>query len=132
MATAGKNALLKISTNGSTFTTCLGVKSASASIDGANLDTTVFGDSFMERIQGIKDFKVSISGFYVPGDTTGQQAIRSALINDTLLYVQFLPDGTTGFQMLVKVSKFDVQAGVESTADVSIELEGAASTLTLV
>lgn len=122
-ATAGKKALLKISTNGTTFTKALNIKSASIEIDGQNLDISQLGDDWMSRIQGMKDAKISASGSYDTADTTGQVAIRSALINDTALYAQLLPDGTTGFQMQVKVAKLSVNASTSTEAQVSIDLE---------
>jgi predicted secreted protein len=65
-----------------------------------------------------------LGGFYNPTDTNGQAAIRSAFLNDTSLFIQFLPDGSTGFKQEVKVSKFEVSAGVDGTVEVSIDLEG--------
>lgn len=128
MALAGKAVVVKVSPTAGgagVYTAVAGLKSINGSIDGTNLDTTVFTDTFMERIQGLKDGKYSLGGFYTPSDTNGQLAIQNALLNDSVLYIQYLYNGTNGFQQLVKVSKFSVDAAVEKTVDVSIELEGA-------
>jgi predicted secreted protein len=124
MALAGKNALLKVSTNGTTFTAAAEIKSINGNIAGTNLDTSVFGVAFMQRIQGLKDASYQISGFWNIGDTTGQLALRAALLNDTSVYVQILTDGLVGWQQQVKVQKFAIAAPVNGTVDVTFDLEG--------
>lgn len=124
-ATAGKKALLKIATAAITgpYTKALNIKSASIEIDGVSLDVSQLGDDWMTKIQGMKDAKITASGSYDVADTTGQVAIRGSLINDTALYAQVLPDGTTGFQCQVKVTKLSVTAATSGEAQVSIDME---------
>lgn len=125
MAMKGKALRVKVGTlTGGPFNDVLDLNDASMSIEGDNQDVSAFGSDFIKRLQGLKDASYSLSGFYKPDDTTGQAIIRSSLINDTPLFVQFLPDGTTGFKQEVKVSSFEVSAGVDGTVEVSIELEG--------
>lgn len=128
MAMAGKNTVVKVGTAATgTFNEVAGLNEASMSNQGDNQDISTFGASFIKRLQGLKDASYSLKGFYEPGDTNGQVAIRNAWLNDTPLFVQFLPDGTTGFQQEVKVSKFEVSAAVDGVIEVSIELEGSDS-----
>lgn len=124
MAIAGKNVVVAASTNGTTFNTVAELNDASMSISGDNIDVTEFGDQFINRIQGLKDVSWSLSGFYVHGDTQGQAAIRTALINDSAIYIRIFWDGSTGFRQEVKVSTFEVSAAVDGEVAVSIELEG--------
>lgn len=132
MALKGKSAKVQVSTDGAvTFNDVLELNDASITIDGTNLDITEFGDDFINRIQGLKDGSYSLGGFYAPGDTTGQVAIRDALLNDTQLHVQLLPDGVAGFQQEVKVASFAVNPTVDGTSEVSIDLEGTGTITTV-
>lgn len=126
---AGKKTRVRLATtvNG-TYNLVAGIKSASYTIDGAPLDDSEFGVDWIQRIQGLKDFKVTLSGTYRPDDTNGQVVARAALLNDTALFARVLPDGGTtanaGFQCEVKVTKFAVDPSVDGIVGVSIELEG--------
>lgn len=126
MAFAGKGLVFGVSTSTATFTTVDELNSFSMSHSGSNVDISEFTVNYVKRLQGLKDASYSVSGFYDPADTGGQVKIRSALVNDTTLYVQVLPDGTTtyGFQQEVKVAAFDIDASADGSVDVSIELEG--------
>jgi predicted secreted protein len=127
MAQAGKSSLVKVSTvagGAGAYNTVAGVKSASMNQSGQNLDITVLPASFVARLQGLKDASYSLSGNWESTDTNGQIAIRNAWLNDTVLWIQFLPDGSTGFKQEVKVSAFNLETSVEGITSFSIELEG--------
>jgi predicted secreted protein len=126
-ATAGKKTVVKISTTvggAGTYTTALGITTASVEIDGDMVDVSTLGNNWKDKVQGLKDSKMSFSGNYEPGDTTGQQAIRSALINDTEIWAQVLIDGTLGFKVQIKPSKFATNSDVKDKVGVSIDCEG--------
>jgi predicted secreted protein len=126
---AGKKARLKVGTTlvGATNVVA-GLKSLSLEIDGQTVEDNEFGVDWMQRLQTLKDWKISASGSYRPSDATGQVAIRSALINDTDLYCQFLPDnGTTanaGLKGQVVVTKFSIEPAFDGISAVSIEFQG--------
>lgn len=125
MALTGRNMRVKVGTvTGGPFTVVADLNDVSMSMEGDNQDVSAFGSDYVKRLQGLKDASYSLSGYYNPTDTNGQAAIRSAYLNDTPLFVQFLPDGTTGFKQEVKVASFEVSAGVDGQVEVSIELEG--------
>lgn len=124
MALAGKGTVVNVSTDGSVFNQVLELNDASMTISGDNIDITEFGDDFINRIQGLKDGSYSLSGFRDATDTTGQEAVVDALLNDTQLHVQFLRDGTTGFQQEVKVSSFEESSTVDGAVELSVDLEG--------
>jgi predicted secreted protein len=124
MATSGRNTIIQVSTNGTTWNTVAELNEGTATIEGDNQDVTRFGDSFVRRIQGLKDASYELSGFRSPSDTNGQEAILDALLNDTTLHVKFLGDGTNGFQQEVKVASFEESSSVDGVVEVSIELEG--------
>jgi predicted secreted protein len=126
---AGKKARLKVGTTlvGATAIVA-GLKSLSLEIDGTLVDDSEYGVDWIQRIQTLKDWKISASGSFRPTDTTGQLAIQGSLISDTDLYAQFLPDnGTTanaGLKGQIRVAKFSIEPPVDGIAGVSIELQG--------
>jgi predicted secreted protein len=124
MAISGRNTLVQVSTNGTTWNTVAELNEATATIEGDNQDVTRFGDSFVRRILGLKDASYELSGFRDATDTNGQEAILDALLNDTVLHVKFLGDGANGFQQEVKVASFEESSSVDGVVEVSIELEG--------
>jgi predicted secreted protein len=123
-ALAGKGILVRVSTDDVSYNTVAGLNDASASIDGDNQDITAFTDTYISRLQGLKDVSYSLSGYFDSADTTGQLAIRSSLVGNTTLYIRFLYNGTNGYKQQVKVSSFEVSASVDGISEVSIELEG--------
>lgn len=123
MALKGKDVKIQASTDGTTWTDVLGLDNASMGLGGENIDITEFQDAWTKRLQGIKDNTFTLSGNYLPSDP-GQQMIRDALINDTALYIQFLPDGTAGFNQEVKVASFEPSAQVRGRVEVNIQCEG--------
>ena len=123
--TAGKNLVIKVCTTLSgTYYTIGSANDASMSLEGDNQDITAFGENYINRIQGLKDVSYSVSGFYDSADTNGQTVIKTALINDSALYVQFLPDGTNGWKQAVKVSSFEISGSVDGVVEFSVEFEG--------
>lgn len=122
---AGKSSTVAAATTGAgTYNILLGVKSFTHSIDGATLDDSEMGVAWVQRIQGLKDGKLSISGSYRSDDTTGQLRCRDAMLNDTELHYRVLYNGVAGYRQQCRCSKFQVDASVEDKVNVSIELEG--------
>lgn len=127
--TAGKKAKVQFcSTSGGTFVIIAGIKNFSHSIDGSTIDDSEFGVDWAQRIHGLKDGKLSLSGLRRLNDITGQNALLDAYLNDTAIFIKVQPDGgtTAGVSMLqeMKCSKFSVDAAVDGGVNLSIELEG--------
>lgn len=127
----GRSVVVKASTDGTVWNTVGEMNSADMSLAGNTIDVTKFGDDFIEKIQGLRDCSWQLDGFYDPTDTQGQVVIRSALLNDTACYIQFLFDGVAGFSQQVKPSKFEVKAGVADAVSVSITLDGTGAITTV-
>ena len=128
---AGKNFRAKVcTTSGGTYATVLGIDSCTMNISGTLVDASEFGDTYMERVQGLKDVSFDFKGKYNSADTTGQNVIMSALLNDTSLFVQYMPDGTTGFKAQVSISKFSIDDAVNGIAGLSITGEISTGSLT--
>ena len=112
---AGKQFRLKVSTDAGgagAYSAALGISDGTVNLSGTNVDVSEFGDTWMERIQALKDASYDVKGFYNPADATGQQALQAAFINDTEVWVEMLPDGAAGFKQQVRVSKYSVDAPV--------------------
>lgn len=125
MALKGKSVVVEVSTDDVTYSTVAEINDVDTPFEADNIDVTTFGDSYIERIQGLKDASWSLSGFYDPTDTNGQVAIRSAWAGDTTLYARVSYDGgVTTFKQQVKVSSFGISAAVDGAVEVSIDLEG--------
>jgi len=126
-AFAGRNVIVEASTTAGgagSYTVIAEIRDVSMSHQGNNLDASAFGTQWMKRIQGIKDNTFSLSGHYDPTDTNGQTAIRSAWLNDTVLWFAVKWNGVNGFKQQVRVANFDVQASTDGIVSVSISLEG--------
>lgn len=123
MALKGKDMKIQASTDGTAWTVVEGLDNASMGLGGENIDITTFQAAWAKRIQGIKDNTFTLSGNYEPSDP-GQLMIRDALLNDTNLHIQFLPDGVAGFKQEVKVGSFEPAGQVRGKVEINIQLEG--------
>jgi len=126
---SGKKARLRVGTSLAAVTNLVaGLKSLSLEIDGQTVDDNEFGDDWVQRVQTMKDWKISGSGSYRPTDTNGQLAIRASQINDTDLFAAFLPDDSVtanaGLKGQVLVTKFQIDPAMDGISAVSIELQG--------
>lgn len=130
MAVAGKNFVVQVSTaSGGTYVTVAQIQSGTVNVAGENLDVTAFSTGptqWRSRIRGVKDISWDMSGFYSSTDASGQTAIRSALVNDTDIYMRALLDGTTSNYILqqVQVSQYQVSAAVDGVVELSLAFEG--------
>ena len=134
-STAGRKSSVKYGTSsGGSFTAIAGVKSLQHSIDGTNVDDSEMGVDYAQRIQGLKDGKLTLTCARRAGDT-GQDGIRDAMLNNTPIWIEVLPDnGTTsgaGFKQQMLCSKFAMDASVEDKVNLSIELEGTGTITTV-
>jgi predicted secreted protein len=100
----------------------------SNSFTGDTLDVTTFDSSCTRQfIAGLKGGTISISGFYVPGDTNGQVAMFTAFLAGTVLTTtqkpKFLVNGVNGFTADGLVSSYTVDATPEGTVNFSAEIQ---------
>lgn len=124
---AGKAFRVKVSTvagGAGTYTAAIAINDGTINLSGTSVDVSEFGNTWTERLQALKDATYELKGFYNAADTTGQVALRAALLADSEVWVQMLPDGTTGFKQQVLVSKFNIGAPINGGVSVDISLEG--------
>lgn len=127
-AFAGRQTVVNASVDGTTWHAIGELNSVEIAIGGNPIDVTQFGVSDVQRILGLRDTPWTLSGFYDPTDTNGQNVILSALLNNTALYLQvmFNPSGTSGqkgFHQQVIPTKFDVKGDPASAQTVSISAD---------
>lgn len=127
MAVAGKNAVIELGAN-----TIQGLNDTKITVNGNTIDVTTFASGgWIEKIQGLKDCKISMSGFYLSDDTNGQTALQTALLNGSPVTLKSLLDGTTGWTGSFLVASFDDEAKVagEVTRSINLESTGALTTV---
>jgi predicted secreted protein len=119
---AGFSGTLEVSTDGSTYNTVSGANSVSVNTGRAMLDITDFDDDAVNRLAGLKDSSVSISGHYNAGDT-GTDAIVAASNSGADIYIRWRPNGTLGWVVQGKVESFNPSSAVADTVtfDASIQ-----------
>ena len=119
MSLAAKNLRIKTGVN-----PIKGLNDASFNINGETIEVTTFESAgWKERIQGLKDFAMSLSGFYEKDDANGQGALKSALLNGTSISVDYLVDGAAGFRGDYLVTSMETGAGASGEVTVSFSLE---------
>jgi len=104
------------------------INEATFTINGEIVDISSFDSGgWRERLLNLRDATITISGFYVPSDTNGQAALRTALLTQALVEdVKVLADvntATSGFICDAYVESFEISAAVEGAVTVSITLQ---------
>ena len=91
------------------------------------LEITQFGDSYKNRMAGLKDTSISISGNFDPADTNGQLVLEPG----DFVWVQVLPNGSTGKKVKMIVENFEHGASVNDKQTFSASLQGVAAPTTV-
>jgi predicted secreted protein len=116
--------------SGGGFNALAGVNDVSISLSRNLVDVSVMNasDDFTKRLATLKDFPITISGFFEPLDTA-YQSIKTAFTTPaTTLTVKVIPDGTKavgsqGFQVTALVESIEISASVDGAQEVSISLQ---------
>ena len=131
MAQAAYNKAVRITATGTTTWSVLPANSASLTLAGDILDDTDFSSTgYRSRILGLKDWSVSGTINYDDASVVVGE-LRSAWLNRTQLLVQYLPNGTVGFQGTIQVESLDLSGDVGSleSMDFSLQANGSLSTV---
>jgi len=118
MATAGYLGDIEASTDDSAYNNVGGINNVSWNMSRAQLEVTEFGDDFIDRISGLFDVPVTLSGHRKHADTA-QAAIVAAWLSGATIYLRWKPDGTNGFKVPVGVADVQLGQGVGDTAAVT-------------
>lgn len=89
------------------------------------LEITAFGDTYKNRLAGLKDTNVSISGNLYIGDTTGQDD----LVPGDTVYIGVYPSGpaVAGSQVKAIVESFEQSSDVAGKQTFTCSLQGIAA-----
>lgn len=98
---------------------------ATLTANGEILDATVFGATgYRTRINGLRDWSVTATLVYDATDTTVAQIV-TAWTTGVTVDMQYLHDGTNGFQGLGVVESLSFQGGVGDLETMNISLQAA-------
>ena len=126
MATAAFNTVVSVKTGGAgSFATLEGVNSASFTFGKNIIDVSTLtgatGD-FRKRLGTLRDFPMSISGFFLPSDT-GYQRILAQYTSGTQTDVKFDFSGGSTFTVQVVVESIEISVTPDGAQEVSISLQ---------
>jgi hypothetical protein len=93
------------------------------SINGAELDTTKFGDTDKRRAVGLKSGSGSAGGTFISGDTTGQDALWTAYQARTAVTLDLYVDGTNKVSASVIFTKLNFADDVAGVATCTFDFE---------
>ncbi len=123
MAYAAHASKIEYSADGITWYEIDGINDASFEVSRDVLETTDFKDTSgaKTRIMGLQDTSLSIKGDYEDTDTNGQNAIRTAFLNGTAVYMGFKLDGTDGYKVQCYCTKFSTSVSVDGKVEFEAE-----------
>lgn len=129
---AGRKTRVKIcTTSGGTYNNVLGIRQTTPTMDGVVVDDSEFGSEWAQKLSGLRNFKLSLSGNRRPADATGQNLLLEMFTEGTpaTIFVQFLPDnGVTpdvGVKCEMILVNLTMPSSVDGAVEFSCELEGA-------
>lgn len=117
----------EISTDDTTYYSVSGANTVSQNLSRAMLEVTDFDDTAINRIAGLFDTPCSIGGHRDPDDSNGQEALITAWLAGTTVYVRCLPDGTNGFKVACLVENVDFSSSPDGTAQVTFNFQSIAA-----
>lgn len=118
---AGKTNVVKIATSSSEAGTQIsGVDDSEFEQLCDLLDITEFGDSYKKDLAGLLSTSGSLSGNYDPDDTNGQLV----LVPGNTVWIQALPDGSTGKKIKAMIEKFSQKASATGKQTFSCSYKG--------
>jgi len=88
------------------------------------LDISSFGDDYVNRLAGMKDTKISLSGNYYASDTAGQDE----LVEGDTVFIGVYPSGigSAGYQVKAIVESYELSASATDKQTFSASLLGIA------
>jgi predicted secreted protein len=130
MATASYNAQVQMNSGGGGYSVLAGVNSVSISLGRTLVDVSAMNgsDDFTKRLAALKDFPITISGFYNVSDTAYGHVKTAFTTPATTLGVKVFMDGTlgaglAGFSVTCLVESIEISASVDGAQEISINLQ---------
>ena len=129
-ATASYLSEVQCNISGGAFSQLAGVNNVSISLGRTLVDVSVMNatDDFTKRLAALKDFPITISGFFEPTDTAYGHIKSAFTTPSNALVVKVIFDGTKGagsqgFQVTALVESIEISAAVDGAQEVSISLQ---------
>jgi len=111
------------------FTAIGGTKSVDLSDSTNMLDTTAFNDGRLRRrLAGLRDESLSLSGQHEAVDV-GWLHVLDALLGGSEVFVQFVYDGSNGFEFRCLVESVGISASVDGLVETTATLRPQAAPL---
>lgn len=126
MAEAGFEGNVRVSTDGGSGNPLNGCNSITVNRGRNLLDITDFEDSAVNRLAGLKDSSVQLSGHYDAADTA-QAALETAFDAGTVIYIRHVWDGTKYIQVQGLVESHEVSATPSETVTFSVTVQAIAA-----
>lgn len=118
-ALSGVAGAFKVGTN-----TVAEIDKWSLDIGAEILDVSAFGDTWKEKIAGLKEWSCSGEGRWDMTDTAGQKALQDAILGGTTVAIRLYIDADTYYSGNAYVKQVSPGAELAGTVDVSFQLEG--------
>ena len=131
----GKNSVIYITDSGGTCRNLSGdLNNIVLSWSKANIDTTTFGMSDTERIQGIRDATLTGAGFYNETDTTGIHAVLQGIMAaSTATCIIYAPGGSVAGCVLISgcylIASYEITGPIAGAVAAAFSFEQASGSL---
>lgn len=130
MSQAAYQKTINVSDDGGSTYVEAPANSANLNQGGDVLDDTEMSLShaFRTRLYGLRDWSIDLTLEYAPGSGSAFEVLRDAWLNQNVVDVQYLPDGTiaNGFQGTAVVETFNMsgEVGGKETIEVTLQADG--------
>lgn len=111
-----------------------GIDDVSHEFGTEEIESTAFGDNYEQVVSGLGNASMSISGFFVAGDTAQEAVIAAAQPgDDPQVAVTYKPDaeGSLEFSFDARVESVSIDQSVDDRVAIDIELQLAEGELTV-
>lgn len=131
-AISGQNAHVKLYTGTTTYEVA-NLASWSIQMQSGEVPLNVFGTAWGKTQQGLRTWRATVSGFFDPDDSTGQEVLKNAFFQNTLIpklyfYVDnthyWCPDLTTDSAAGCRITSYSVNAASDNAVRVEFTVSG--------
>ena len=126
MATAAYVSKVQFDRNTTLFSTMTGINTLSIGLNKTLVDVSAMNGvaDFTKRIAALKDFPVTISGFFDVADVAYGYLLSDFTSGSTVLACKVFYGAATGFHLTdMRVESIDFSASVDGAMEISISLQ---------
>ena len=124
MATAAYISKVQFNLAGGGYHTLSGINDISFGLNKSLVDISEMNGSsdFTQRIAALKDFPISVSGFFDPADAA-YVYLQAQFVTGGVLLCDVYYTAAAGFRVTVLVESIDFSASVDGAMEVSVSLQ---------